>query len=104
MGYHTEVLENTPGKIISGTEEILNDQGIYKARVEVNGTPKTGNRGFSTFSLKIGAQKIVDNINEAYNNRTYEFGNTYSGIGSEGIRISMYIDGNGKIISAFPAE
>ena len=29
---------------------------------------------------------------------------TYSGIGSEGIRISMYIDGNGKIISAFPAE
>ncbi len=54
---------------------------------------------FLHFSLK-----IVDNINEAYNNRTYEFGNTYSGIGSEGIRISMYIDGNGKIISAFPAE
>ena len=52
MGYHTEVLENTPGKIISGTEEILNDQGIYKARVEVNGTPKTGNRGFSTFFPK----------------------------------------------------
>ncbi|MGE6619975.1 EndoU domain-containing protein, partial [Bacillus mycoides] len=46
----------------------------------------------------------IDNINEAYNNRTYEFGNTYSGIGSEGIRISMYIDGNGKIISAFPSE
>ncbi|HDR6287643.1 TPA: ribonuclease [Bacillus cereus] len=105
MGYHTEVLENTPGKIISGTEEILNDQGIYKARVEVNGTPKTGNRGFSTFFPKDWSpQKIVDNINEAYNNRTYEFGNTYSGIGSEGIRISMYIDGNGKIISAFPAE
>ncbi|WHY30068.1 EndoU domain-containing protein [Bacillus wiedmannii] len=105
MGYHTEVLENTPGKIISGTEEILNDQGIYKARVEVNGIPKTGNRGFSTFFPKDWSpQKIVDNINEAYNNRTYEFGNTYSGIGSEGIRISMYIDGNGKIISAFPAE
>ncbi|MED1021913.1 EndoU domain-containing protein [Bacillus mycoides] len=105
MGYHTEVLENTPGKIISGTEEILNDQGIYKARVEVNGTPKTGNRGFSTFFPKDWSpQKIVDNINEAYNNRTYEFGNTYSGIGSEGIRISMYIDGNGKIISAFPSE
>ena len=105
MGYHTEVLENTPGKIISGTEEILNDQGIYKARVEVNGTPKTGNRGFSTFFPKDWSpQKIVDNINEAYNNRTYEFGNTYSGIGSEGIRISMYIDGNGKIISAFTAE
>ncbi|EEM97740.1 Hypothetical cytosolic protein [Bacillus thuringiensis IBL 200] len=105
MGYHTEVLENTPGKIISGTEEILNDQGIYKARVEVNGTPKTGNRGFSTFFPKDWSpQKIVDNINEAYNNRTYEFGNTYSGIGPEGIRISMYIDGNGKIISAFPSE
>ena len=105
MGYHTEVLENTPGKIISGTEEILNDQGIYKARVEVNRIPKTGNRGFSTFFPKDWSpQKIVDNINEAYNNRTYEFGNTYSGIGLEGIRISMYIDGNGKIISAFPAE
>ncbi|KMP28360.1 cytoplasmic protein [Bacillus wiedmannii] len=105
MGYHSEVLENTPGKIISGTKEVVNDQGVYKARVEVNGIPKSGNRGFSTFFPKDWSpQKIVDNINEAYNNRTYEFGNTYSGIGSDGIRISMYIDGNGKIISAFPSE
>ncbi|WP_306474189.1 EndoU domain-containing protein [Bacillus pseudomycoides] len=72
MGYHTEVLENTPGKIISGTEEVVNDQGIYKARVEVNGTPKTGNRGFSIFPPKDWSpQKIVDNINEAYNNTYY---------------------------------
>lgn len=57
MGYHTEVLENTPGKIISGTEEILNDQGIYKARVEVNGTLKLEIEDFLHFSLKIGARK-----------------------------------------------
>ncbi|HHT7238584.1 MULTISPECIES: EndoU domain-containing protein [Bacillus] len=49
-------------------------------------------------------QKIVANINEAYNNRTYEFGNTYSGIGSDGIEISVYLDKNGEIISDFPSE
>ncbi|WP_309243137.1 EndoU domain-containing protein [Bacillus cereus group sp. BfR-BA-01316] len=47
---------------------------------------------------------MVANINEAYNNRTYEFGNTYSGIGSDGIEISVYLDKNGEIISAFPSE
>lgn len=34
----------------------------------------------------------------------YEFGNIYFGIGLEGIRISMYIDGNGKIIFVFLVE
>ncbi|MGG2015347.1 EndoU domain-containing protein [Bacillus sp. S10(2024)] len=105
VGYHTEVLENTPGKIVAGTERTVNNQGVYKAKVEVNRVPKTANRGYSTFSPKDWSpQKIVDNINEAYNNRTYDYGNTYSGIGSDGIEITMYLDSNGKILSAFPSE
>ncbi|MGG0282486.1 WXG100 family type VII secretion target [Bacillus sp. BD59S] len=105
VGYHSEALENTPGKIIRGTEEIVNDQGIYKAKIEVNGTPKTANGGFSTFFPKEwSSQKIVDNVNEAYNTKRHIIGNTYKGVGSDGIEITMYIDSNGKIISAFPKE
>ncbi|MGN4613838.1 EndoU domain-containing protein [Bacillus cereus group sp. MYBK71-2] len=84
---------------------MVNDQGIYKAKIEVNGTPKTANGGFSTFFPKEwSSQKIVDNVNEAYNTKRHIIGNTYKGVGSDGIEITMYIDSNGKIISAFPKE
>ncbi|PEI46032.1 EndoU domain-containing protein [Bacillus pseudomycoides] len=105
VGYHTEVLENTPGKIVAGTERTVNNQGVYKAKVEVNGVPKTANRGYSTFFPKDWSpQKIVDNINEAYNNKRLVIDNTYKGVGLDGIEIIMYIADNGKIISAFPKE
>ncbi|PEM71340.1 cytosolic protein [Bacillus pseudomycoides] len=105
VGYHTEVLENTPGKIVVGTERTVNNQGVYKAKVEVNGVPKTANRGYSTFFPKDWSpQKIVDNINEAYNNKRHVTDNTYKGVGLDGIEIIMYIADNGKIISAFPKE
>ncbi|NRR17597.1 WXG100 family type VII secretion target [Bacillus pacificus] len=105
VGYHSEALENTPGKIIRGTEETVNNQGIYKAKIEVNGTIKTANGGFSTFFPKDWTpQTIVDNVNEAYNNKRHVIGNTYKGVGPDGVEITMYLDSNGKIISAFPKE
>lgn len=52
VGYHTEILENTAGKIIPGTERRINGYGAYKARVEVTGIPKGANGGYSTFFPK----------------------------------------------------
>ncbi|WP_410981785.1 EndoU domain-containing protein [Bacillus cereus] len=105
VGYHTEILENTAGKIIPGTERRINGYGAYKAQVEVNGISKGANGGYSTFFPKDWhPQRIIDNINEAYNNKTHMGGNTniYEGTGIDGLPIRLFIDSNGKIISAFP--
>lgn len=104
-GYHYEEIIGTPGKTISGTELPENSYGVYKAQVQVNGNNKSANNGYSTFFPKdMSPQEVVDAINEAYGNKVFVSGtrNTYEGISSGGIVISMYINGNGKIISAFP--
>lgn len=49
-------------------------------------------------------QQVVDAINEAYNKRIFQAGNTYQGTTSSGIDIVMYLYPNNKIISAFPIE
>ncbi len=48
------------------------------------------------------SQQVVDAIQEAYKNKTYSGGNRYKGTLSNGMKIEMLIDNNGKIISAFP--
>ena len=103
VGYHYEGIEGTSGNVIPGTESSVNNFGVYKAQVEVNGIPKTANGGFSTFYLKsMSPQEVVDSINEAYQNRVYIRGNTYSGLTSSGMEIEMFLDKNEKIISAYP--
>ncbi len=105
-GYHYECVEGTAGNIVSGTEVSVNDFGVYKAQVEVNGIPKLGNGGYSTFfSKKMSPQEIIDAINEAYSNKIFKVGsrNTYIGTLKNGMEIEMYIK-DGKIISAFPKE
>ena len=52
VGYHYEGIEGTSGNVIPGTESSVNNIGVYKAQVEVNGIPKTANGGFSTFYSK----------------------------------------------------
>ena len=53
-GYHYDMVEGTSGSIIEGTKSpALNNAGFYEAKVEVNGIPKKGNKGYSTFSLTI---------------------------------------------------
>ena len=77
--------------------------GVYKAKVEVNCIPKTANGGFSSFYPKsMSPQEVIGSINEAYRNRVYIRGNTYSGLTSSGMEIEMFLDKNGKIISAYP--
>ncbi len=106
-GYHYECIEDTAGKVISGTEVSINDLGVYKAQVEVNGIPKTANGGYSTFFPKdMKPQEVIDAINEAYDSRVFIEGtrNTYTGYTKNGLEIEMYINADGKIISAFPKE
>ena len=103
VGYHYEGIEGTSGNVIPGTESSVNNIGIYKAKVEVNGVPKTANGGFSSFYPKsMSPQEVIGSINEAYRNRVYIRGNTYSGLTSSGMEIEMFLDKNGKIISAYP--
>ena len=104
-GYHYECIEDTLGRIISGTEVKLNNLGVYEAKVEVNTILKSGNGGYSTFFPKdMSPQIIIDSINEAYAMKVFKVGNEYYGYAKNGLKITMYIDKNGKIISAFPAK
>ena len=103
VGYHYKGIEGTSGNVIPETESSTNNFGIYKAKVEVNGIPKTANGGFSSFYPKsMSPQEVIGSINEAYRNRVYIRGNTYSGLTSSGMEIEMFLDKNGKIISAYP--
>ena len=107
VGYHYEGIEGTSGNVIPGTESSVNNFGVYKAQVEVNGIPKTANGGFSTFySKNLSPQQVVDAINEAYSNCELKLGtrNTYQGVANNGMKIDMFLDQSGKIISAFPEE
>ena len=107
-GYHYDMVEGTSGNIIEGTKgPALNDAGIYEAKVEVNGIPKKANGGYSTFFPdRMSPQEVVDAINEAYETRVFDANsrNTYEGISKNGIKITMYLDSEQKIISAFPSS
>src|SRR5690625_130137 len=103
VGFHYDGLPTKKGQIISGTETEPNDQGVYEAKIEINGVAKTSNGGKSSFFPdQWTAQEVIDAINEAYENRSFITGNTYEGLTSEGVLISMYLDQNEQIISAFP--
>lgn len=61
--------------------------------------------GFSTFFPKHWTpQKVVDSINEAYANKVLQPGseNVYVGISSDGVKIKMRLNADGKIATAFP--
>jgi hypothetical protein len=49
-------------------------------------------------------KEIYGYTEEAYSSKTFVIGsrNTYIGTAKNGIEVTMYIDGNGQIISAFP--
>ncbi|MCQ2266051.1 MAG: EndoU domain-containing protein [Bacteroidales bacterium] len=95
---------------MEGTRTSPGDNGVYEGQVSVNGIPKTGNGGMSTFfPEEMTPQQVVDTINEAYSNKTLVnpapapgMNSTYQGTTSGGIDVTMYIKDAGKIVSAFP--
>ena len=105
-GYHYDMVEGTSGSIIEGTKSpALNDAGVYEAKVEVNGIPKKGNEGYSTFFPdRMSPQEVVDVINEAYSNMEWMDDSRYLGISRNGIKIEMILNSEGKIITAYPQK
>ena len=105
-GYHYDMIEGTSGSIIEGTKgPVLNDAGIYEAKVEVNGMPKKANVKKSTFFPDhMSPQEVVDAINEAYSNMELIEGSRYSGTSRNGIDIEIILNSEGKIITAYPQK
>lgn len=104
-GYHTEVIRNAEGRIIPGTKSELNEKGVYQSRVTVNGIRKRTMGGMSTFFPEHWSpQHIVNAINEAYANKRLKTNtlNMYEGSSSEGVRIRMRVNANGKIVNVYP--
>ena len=101
-GYHYEGFPDSLGRVVPGTRTEPDEDGIYEARVEVNGVAKSGNRGRSTFFPRDWPpQEVVDAIEAAYDSRVHVDGNIWAGAGG-GIGILMYLDEEERIISAFP--
>lgn len=104
-GYHYARIKGARGYILPDTKEYLNNYGLYRAKIAVDGMPKSNNHGYSTFFPDaMSPQDVIDAINEAYVKRTKvpETENSFIGFTKNGMRIIMYIDSDEKIISAFP--
>lgn len=97
VGYHHESMMG--GKIVPGSEETPDINGVYRAKVEINGVMKIAK---STFFPKDWDRVKVNNaINEAFENKIKD-GNRYVGRTSSGIDIGMYLNRDGTIATAFP--
>ena len=101
-GYHSEAYPEALGEVISGTRSTPDADGVYEAKVRVDGIDKAGNRGYSTFfPADMTVAQVVHAIREAYETREPVTGNTWRGEGGD-LSILMYLDDNDRIISAFP--
>lgn len=100
VGYHYEGLASSKAKIIESTRSQTDKNGVYRAKITIEGTEKNA---FSSFFPKHWPiQQVVDTINEAYDKREHQSGNIYNGKTSSGITVQMYLTEQNKIISAFP--
>lgn len=101
VGFHMENMPTKKGRVIEKTRSIKDKNGVYTAKVEIEGIIKNFNSSF--FPTNMTPQQIVNLINEAYENRIL-ISNTspkYIGKSSLGIDIEMYVV-NGKITTAYP--
>lgn len=103
VGFHMENMPTRKGRIIESTRSIKDKNGVYSAKVKVNGILKDAKSSF--FPTNMIPQQIVNAINEAYENREPHFIRAMmKGKTSYGFEIGMYLDRNGKISTAFPLK
>lgn len=98
VGYHHESMMG--GKIIPGTEKKPDSNGVYEAKVEVEGKEKTFKSSF--FPKEWDRVQVLQAINEAFENKKYIKGNRYSGVSASGVPIIICLNKKGTIITAFP--
>lgn len=102
-GYHYNMITDSKGSIIEGTESEPDEHGVYTAKVEVDGVKKNGFSSF--FPDDWTPQEVVDAVNEAYDyvQKNKNSSGTDLRIGYSGdLEIDMYLNNSGKITTAFP--
>lgn len=100
VGFHMENMPTKKGKIIENTRSEANDNGIYSAKVIIDGVPKMAKSTF--FPTNMTPQQIVNAINEAYINKKATSRDEFVGNTSYGFDIGMYFNDKGKITTAYP--
>src|SRR5699024_2008362 len=104
VGYHHESMMG--GKIIPGTKTKPDKNGVYMAKVEINGTKKKPSSSF--FPEHWNRTDVLKAVGEAYENRNLLINNSgpnslFKGSTSQGMEIQMYINNkNGNIQTAYP--
>ena len=100
VGFHYEGLSDAAGKIVS-IENEANAQGVYEAKVIIDGIVKKGSSTF--FPKGWTPAQVLKAIEEAFESRYLVDGKEilYEGISKAGVKIRMYIK-NGIITSAYP--
>lgn len=100
VGYHYEGVPTAKAKVIENTRSKNDKNNVYRAKITIDGKEKNAFSSF--FPKEWSPQKVVDTINEAYNNRELQSGNIYNGKTKSGVTVQMYLTDDYKIISAFP--
>ncbi len=102
-GYHYSKVGDSKGKIIDGSRGKKDENGVFTAKVEVDGVKK---EGFSSFYPEDWSpQDVVDAINTAYKDALNDPKNPHGSlwIGHAGnLEIDMYLDDNRRILTAYP--
>ena len=102
-GFHYSKITDSKGRILDGTRGKKDENGVFTAKVEVDGVKK---EGFSSFYPEDWTpQDVVDAINTAYKEAVNDPKNPHGSlwIGHAGkLEIDMYLDDNRKILTAYP--
>lgn len=98
VGYHHESMMG--GKIIPETKTPPDKNGVYRAKVVIDGKEKVVPSSF--FPKHWNLTEVLKAINEAYDTKKNIRGNKYFGKTSSGITIEMYLDKNNSILTAYP--
>jgi DNA gyrase/topoisomerase IV subunit A len=97
--HYFDAMGNPVGSIANAAKNIY---GVAKGKISVNGVVKVSNN-HTLFPYNWSAQKTIDSINEAFNNKIIKDASKdlYEGTLANGMKIQMYIK-NGLIDTAFP--
>ncbi|MDQ0233417.1 EndoU domain-containing protein [Metabacillus malikii] len=88
------------GKIIPGTEKRPDKNGVYMAKVEIEGVKKIADSSF--FPKTWNRVDVLKAIDEAYQTKQQIGPNKYKGITNSGIKIEIYLNKDGSIATAYP--
>ncbi len=99
--HHERSADRSKGTyVIEATRSAPDQHGIYKAKVVIEGVEK---KDISSFFPKEWSQEQVENaILEAYANRQPTRSVRYEGFSKSGVKIEMWLDGKGAILTAYP--